>query len=207
MAIYKNTNFLVILISPSGGGKSSIANRVLEISENVDYSVSYTTRPPRGNEIDGKDYNFVSESEFEELLKQDQLLEHAQVHGYQYGTSRKYIENILSQGHHAILDIDVQGALQIIEKKIDAVTIFILPPSVKILADRLNRRKTDSPEAIEIRLKNARNELDYLDLDKFHYLVTNDNFDDAVQEVKLIISAEEKKISRIKNIKNTFYGG
>jgi len=207
MAVYKNSNFLIILISPSGGGKSSIANRVLEISENIDYSVSYTTRPPRWNEIDGRNYNFVSKAEFEELLKQNQLLEHAQVHGYQYGTSRKYIENILSQDHHAILDIDVQGALQIIEKGIDAVTIFILPPSVKILKDRLNKRKTDSQEVIEIRLKNAREELDYLELDKFQYLVINDNFDEAVKEVKLIISAEEKKISRIKNIKNTFYGG
>jgi len=204
---YKRSSFLIILISPSGGGKSSITDRILDDLDNIDYSISYTTRPARHNEEDGVDYNFVSDSQFDKLLGENEFLEHALVHGYNYGTSRKFINNILTKGHHVILDIDVQGAAQIIEKGIDTVTIFILPPSEKILKERLSNRKTDSEEVIAIRLKNARKELDYLDLDKFQYLVLNDNFENAVDDVKQIISSEEKKIQRIKNIKKTFYGG
>lgn len=207
MATYNSRKFLIILISPSGGGKSSIADRVLADSTKLDYSISYTTRPARINETDGIDYNFVSEQKFQQLLEQGEFLENAVVHGYHYATSRQYIQKILDRDHHAILDIDVQGALQIIDKGIDLVTIFILPPSEKVLKERLQKRQTDSQEVIDIRLKNAREEIDYLDLNRFDYLVINDDFETAVQDVKDIISCEEKKISRIKNIKKTFYGG
>ena len=204
---FKSKRFLIILLSPSGGGKSSIANRILADSDNIDYSISYTTRPARGKEVNGIDYNFISDEEFDELLQRNEFLEYAEVHGYMYGTSRKFIEDILESGHHAILDIDVQGALQIIEKGVDVVTVFILPPSEKVLVERLKKRKTDSQKVIEIRLKNSRDEIDYLDLNKFQYLVVNDNFEVAVQDVKQIISAEEKKLDRIIEIKKTFYGG
>ncbi len=207
MNSFPNKKFLIILISPSGGGKSSITDRILQDCSGIDYSVSYTTRPVRGDEKNGIDYNFVTEHKFRELLNQKEFLEYAQVHGYLYGTSRKFIENILDKGHHAILDIDVQGALNIIEKGIKPVTIFILPPSEKILEERLRKRQTDSPEVIALRLKNAREEIGFLDRNKFDYLVLNDDFETAVRDVKNIISCEEKKLYRIKNIKKTFYGG
>jgi guanylate kinase len=207
MVNFYSNKFLIILMSPSGGGKSSIAQRILADSANIAYSISYTTRPARINETDGIDYNFISEQKFHELLEQGEFLEHAFVHGYNYGTSRKFIQNILNNDQHAILDIDVQGALQIMDKSVDLVTIFILPPSQKVLEERLRKRKTDSQEVIDLRLKNAREEIDYLDLKRFDYLVINDDFETAVQDVKDIISCEEKKLHRIKNIKKTFYGG
>jgi guanylate kinase len=207
LTTYNNKKFLIILISPSGGGKSSITDRILADLDHIDYSISYTTRPARGNEVNGVDYNFISDSEFNGLLQKKEFLEYAEVHGYMYGTSRNLIEKILDNGHHAILDIDVQGALQVVEKGIDVITVFILPPNEKVLIERLNKRKTDSRKVIELRLKNAREEIDYLDLNKFQYLVINDNFETAVEDVKQILAVEEKKLSRIKNIKKTFYGG
>ena len=202
---YSKKNFLIILISPSGGGKTSIRDRILKESSDIEYSISYTTREPRGKEKNGVDYFFVSDLEFQELIKSGDLVEHALVHGNLYGTSKLLIQDRISKGKNVLLDIDVQGAKQIIDTGIDSVTIFVIPPSEKILKERLINRGTDSFDIIEQRLKNAANEIEFIN--HFDYLVINENLDEAVKKVKLIIKAEENKIKRFKNIKDTFYGG
>ena len=202
---YSKKKFLIILISPSGGGKTSIRDRILKESSDIEYSISYTTREPRGKEKNGVDYFFVSDLEFQELIKSGDLVEHALVHGNLYGTSKLLIQDRISKGKNVLLDIDVQGAKQIIDTGIDSVTIFVIPPSEKILKERLINRGTDSFDIIEQRLKNAANEIEFIN--HFDYLVINENLDEAVKKVKLIIKAEENKIKRFKNIKDTFYGG
>lgn len=205
MIPYKKSNFLIILISPSGGGKSTIARAILQRVPGIAYSISFTTRLPRGKEINGQDYYFVPENEFEQRKQAGEFLETASVHGHFYGTSREIIRNILNSGKHAILDIDVQGALQIRKADIDNIAIFILPPSETILKERLLKRATDSLAVIEKRLTNARQEISYLH--KFDYLVINDHLEDAVKQVETIIRAEECRIMRYKEADETFYGG
>jgi len=202
---FSKKSFLIILISPSAGGKSAILKRVLEECDDVDYSISYTTRKPRINESNGVDYYFISESEFKELKAAGDLLESADVHGCWYGTSRKFIESKLQKGKHIIMDIDVQGAEQILLQDIEVVTIFIIPPDISVLTKRLKDRGTDSQEEIETRLQTARKELE--EIDHFDYLVINDDFETAVRDVIEIIRVEEKKVKRFTNIKDIFYGG
>ncbi len=205
MSLFQSNNFLLILISPSAGGKSVIAKQVLKKCENIEYSISITTRKPRGSEINGKAYFFISEEEFQKRISAGDFLEYALVHGKLYGTSKSVIEKILASQKHAILDIDVQGAKQVIKSDIDAVTIFILPPSDEILKERLMKRGTDSKEKIEERLQDGIKEID--EVNNFDYLVINDDLNDAIDEVINIIKIEEKRICRYKNIKQTFYGG
>ncbi len=202
---YKKRNFLIILISPSGGGKSAILRQILNIRDDIGYSISYTTREPREGEINGIDYNFISNEEFKKLKESGNLLESAVVHDYWYGTSKTFIESELEKGKHIIMDIDVQGAKQVIEKKIDVVTIFIIPPSLEILIERLRKRRTDTEEEINTRLNSAKKEME--DIHNFQYLVINDDLHKAIQEVNEIINTEEKKIHRFVNIKGNFYGG
>lgn len=202
MEKYGSRSFLIILIAPSGGGKSTIAKRILQELETTDYSISYTTRNPRGNEQHGQDYFFVSENEFKKIAAQNGFLESALVHGCYYGTSRSYIENKLAAGKHIVLDIDVQGAKQIMQSGIDCVTVFILPPDIYELEQRLRQRSTDSQKAIELRLRNARHEI--TEIQDFDYLVINDELDEAVEDVKKIIKAEELKITRKKSIIKDF---
>ncbi|MCK4311371.1 MAG: guanylate kinase [Candidatus Cloacimonetes bacterium] len=202
---YKKRNFLIILISPSGGGKSAILRQILNIRDDTGYSISYTTREPRIDETNGIDYNFISNEEFKKLKESGDLLESAVVHDYWYGTSKNFIESELEKGKHIIMDIDVQGAKQVIEKKIDVVTIFIIPPSLEILIERLRKRRTDTEEEINTRLNSAKKEME--DIHNFQYLVINDDLHKAIQEVNEIINTEEKKIHRFVNIKGNFYGG
>ena len=205
MAKFDKQSFLIILISPSAGGKSAILKRVIEECDDVDYSISYTTRKPRINESNGIDYNFISESEFKELQAAGDLLESADVHGCWYGTSRRFIDSKLQKGKHIIMDIDVQGARQILQQDIEVVTIFIIPPDISVLTKRLTDRGTDSQEEIETRLQTARKEME--EIDHFDYLVINDDFETAVRDVIEIIRVEEKKVKRFTNIKDIFYGG
>lgn len=205
MGKYQKKNFLIILIAPSGGGKSTIGKRVLSECSNVEYSISFTTRKPRGNEINGKEYFFISEKEFKEKTQESDFLEYAYVHGNWYGTSREFIRSRLRNGKHILLDIDVHGAKQIIGSGMDAVTIFILPPTEAILKERLIARGTDSEEVIMHRLRNARKEIE--EISSFQYLILNDNLDDAVKDVKNIIWVEENRVTRYKQIYETFYGG
>ncbi len=202
--LYPRKNFLIILIAPSGGGKSTILRRVIEERESVTYSISYTTRKPRKYEKNGVDYFFVSEEEFLSLKEKGDFLEYAQVHNNWYGTSKKFIENTLNSGKHVILDVDVQGADLILQQKLDTVTIFLLPPRYEVLKNRLKKRGTDSAEAIKIRLENAKKEIQ--SIYNFSYLVINDDLEFAVKEIEIIIDAEENKVSRFKEITKIYYG-
>ena len=195
--------FLIILISHSGGGKTAIFTKLLADNNEVKYSVSFTTRKARVNEIDGVHYNFISEEKFQEMKKSGDFLESAIVHGYWYGTSKSYINNVL-KNNHIIMDIDVQGAKQIMNSDIDQVTIFILPPSREVWLKRLRGRGTDSDEVIKVRLESAEKEIK--EIKDFEYLVINDELEAAVKSIETIIKAEENKIERYINIEN-YYGG
>jgi len=195
--------FLIILISPSGGGKTAIFKKILAENSEIKYSVSYTTRKSRINENDGVDYNFISEKKFLEMKNSGDFLESAKVHGFWYGTSKNYINKVLNK-NHIIMDIDVQGAKQIKNSDVDYITIFILPPSREVWLKRLNGRGTDSDEVIQVRMKTAEKEIQ--EIKDFQYLVINDDLEKAVNDIKIIIKAEENKIERYINIEN-YYGG
>lgn len=195
---YQKHPFLIILSAPSGGGKSTILKRILQECENIDYSISYTTRAPRGEEENGKHYFFVTEEEFTEKIHSGDFLEYANVFGNHYGTSRSYVESRLALGHHVIMDIDVQGALSIAKTSIDQVRIFILPPSEEELEHRLRARGTDSEAAIERRLHTVKQEIDCLN--DYHYLVINDDLESATSQVKTIILAESLRFSRYNDV-------
>lgn len=195
--IEKNPNFLIILSAPSGGGKSTILAEVLKAADNIDYSVSYTTRPPRGTEQNGVAYHFVDEREFLRRREEGDFLETAQVFGRWYGTSKSFIRGRLAARRHVIMDIDVQGAAQIHTTDIPQVKIFIIPPSMEILRERLMKRATDSPQEIEKRLTIARKELEYIP--NYDYLVVNNELSQAVREVLAIVQAEENRVGRYRD--------
>lgn len=192
--IEKSKSFLIILSAPSGGGKSTILNEILKLTDDIDYSVSFTTRNPRGEEQDGVHYHFVDEAEFIRRIDSKDFLEHARVFGNWYGTSISYIQSRLKLSRHVIMDIDVQGAAQISATEIPYIKIFIIPPSMTILKERLVRRGTDSPEEIEKRLSIATDEIKYIS--HYDYLVINDQLPRAITEVLAIIRAEENRVSR-----------
>ncbi len=192
--ITKDKNFLIILSAPSGGGKSTILNEVVRATQGIDYSVSYTTRQPRGQEENGTHYHFVDEESFLARQAEGDFLETAQVFGRWYGTSISFIQSRLAAGRHVIMDIDVQGAAQISATSIPYVKIFIVPPSMEVLRQRLIDRATDSPAEIAKRLTIARQELEYIPA--YDYLVVNDLLSAAVADVIAIIRAEENSVSR-----------
>ena len=191
---YKRTPFLIILSAPSGGGKSTILNEIMVKTDNIEYSVSYTTRKPRGTEENGVHYNFVTEEEFKQRIGRGDFLEFAQFCNYYYGTSISYIRSRLAEGKHVIMDIEVQGAAQISISDVPYVKIFILPPTLEVLKERLVNRNTDSMEEIEKRLMVARYEI--TQVPSYNYLVINDELDAAVDEVIAIIRAEENRVDR-----------
>ncbi len=193
MAFSKNP-FLIILSAPSGGGKSTILQEILKRTDRIEYSVSYTTRKPRGTEKNGLHYHFVSEEEFKDRIKAGDFLEHANFCGKFYGTSISYIRSRLAAGKHVIMDIEVQGAAQISVTNIPYVKVFILPPSLEVLKERLINRQTDTLEEIEKRLVVARYEI--TQISNYDYLVINDNLEDAVDDVMCIIKAEENRVDR-----------
>ncbi len=176
---------LIIVSGPSGAGKSALASAALANLPGLSFSVSYTTRPPRGNERDGVEYYFVTKAEFETLVHTGSLLEWAEVYGNYYGTARRFIDERLGRGEDVLLDVDVQGARSIRGKRPDAVSIFIMPPSYQVLRVRLENRRLDKDYIIEQRLKIARREIaQYRDYD---FLIVNEDFDTAVEELKAII--------------------
>ena len=195
--ITKDGHFLIILSAPSGGGKSTILTEILKVADNIDYSVSYTTRRPRGAEQNGIHYHFVSEEEFQQRIAEGDFLEYAKVFGNWYGTSKSFIKKCLSLKHHVIMDIDVQGASFISATDIPYVKIFILPPSMEVLKQRLILRATDSEEEIAKRLQIAQEEVAYIP--QYQYLVINDNLEIAVQDILAIIRAEENRVCRYKH--------
>lgn len=181
-----NSSKLIIFAAPSGAGKSSLIKKIIEISEEkLELSVSATTRAPRKGEIHGKDYFFISDNEFNELKDKDAFIECANVHGNQYGTLKSFVHEKMEEGISVILDIDVQGFAQIRETIEDMVSIFIIPPSLDELKNRLTLRGLDTNDAIEKRLLNALEELKHAE--SFDYIVLNDNFDNAIDQLSSII--------------------
>ncbi|MCB8746888.1 guanylate kinase [Rhodoferax sp. U2-2l] len=182
---------LFVVAAPSGAGKSSLVKALMEVDSHVQPSVSHTTRAPRGQEKHGREYFFVSETEFDAMVQADAFVEWAHVHNHRYGTSKKAIEERMSQGADVILEIDFQGALQIKQVFANAVTIFILPPSWDELRSRLERRGEDASEVIEVRLHNAA--LEMAQVSQFDFVIINELFDRAVFDLKSIVHAQRLK--------------
>lgn len=187
--------FPIVLSAPSGGGKTTIARKLLSWRTDVGYSVSCTTRAPREGEQDGVDYHFLSRHEFDVKAANGEFAEWAEVHGNRYGTLRSAIRDVIETGRHVMMDIDVQGARQVTAAFPQSLTIFIIPPTVEVLVARLTGRKSESSEALALRLKNARMEL--LDAERYQYVVVNDELEHAVQQVARIIDAESLKRDRL----------
>lgn len=185
---------LVIISSPSGGGKGTLIREVLRTVPDMGYSVSHTTREPRPGEVEGVDYHFVSPAEFEAFATEGGFLEHAEVHGNMYGTSRAVTERILAEGRDVILEIDVQGATLVLEKMPDAVSIFIMPPSFEVLRDRLTRRNTEGPAQLAVRLRNSLTEIN--EFGRFKYVVVNDDVAAASQRLANVILGERQRRDR-----------
>jgi guanylate kinase len=184
---------LFVVAAPSGAGKSSLVKALLELDSHVQPSVSHTTRPPRGQEKHGREYFFVSQNEFDAMVQADAFVEWAHVHDHRYGTSKKAIEDRMAQGADVILEIDFQGAIQIKNIFANAISIFILPPSWDELRSRLERRGEDTPEVIEVRMKNAATEV--AQVGKFDFVIINELFDRALFDLKAIVHAQRLKFS------------
>ena len=201
MSIIKTNNkgLLIVVSGPSGAGKGTINGELLKRNKNIWMSKSMTTREPRGTEENGKEYFFVSKEEFEERIKNDQFLEYAIVHsGKYYGTPKDKIYDKLDQGIDVILEIDIQGALSIQNKISDAVFIFIMPPSMEILKERLTNRGTESEEKVLERFQTAYKEINAYT--KYNYVVVNDEVENAVNKVEAIIKAEKCRVDRIEEV-------
>jgi guanylate kinase len=184
----EETTRLFVIAAPSGAGKTTLVHATVMNSPDLRFSISYTTRPQRSNEVDGRDYHFIDTAEFEKLRANDDLLESATVFDNFYGTSRSQVEEILSDGHDVLLEIDWQGARQVRESMPDCVTIFVLPPSLAELERRLRDRRTDSDEVIERRLRDAVSDMGRWD--EFDYVIINDDLDQAVADLEAVLSGE-----------------
>ncbi len=182
---------LFVVAAPSGAGKSSLVNALMEVDSRLAHSVSHTTRPPRGQEVHGREYYFVSDAQFDQLVLQDAFLEWARVHGNRYGTSKHAIEERISQGGDIILEIDYQGAIQVKQIFRNAILIFILPPSWEELKSRLQRRGEDAADVIETRLKNAAAEV--AQVEEFDFVIINERFELALFDLKSIVHAQRLK--------------
>lgn len=186
--------FLIVLSGPSGVGKNTLMNRVIPRIPNLQYSVSATTRPPRPGEVDGVDYFFVSEEEFDQMIAEDEFLEWAEFVGNRYGTPKSFVQEQIQQGRTVIMDVDIQGALQIKQKLDDAVLVFLLPPTWEELRNRLNKRGKDPMETIAKRLERSFEELKYI-VD-YDYFIVNDHLDKAAERLMTIINAERYRVAR-----------
>ena len=195
----KNKGILIVISGPSGAGKGTICNELLNRNNNIWLSTSMTTREIRGNEIDGKEYYFVSKEEFENRIKNNQFLEYAIVHNNQYyGTPKDKIEDKLDAGYDVILEIDIQGALKVQQTISDALFIFIVPPTMDILKQRLINRNTETEEKVIERFKTAYNEIN--EITKYNYVVVNDIVEIATSKVESIITAEKCRVDRIEEV-------
>ena len=187
----KTPGNLFCVAAPSGTGKSSLVKALLELDSRLAVSVSHTTREPRGQEVDGREYHFIAEAEFRGMIEHDDFFEHAQVHGKLYGTSRKAMEARLQHGDDVVLEIDWQGALQIKRLFTHAVLIFILPPSWEELMQRLNRRGEDTPEVIASRMVNGRHEV--AQARHFDFVIINSLFETALFDLKTVVHSQRLK--------------
>jgi len=199
---------LIVVSAPSGAGKSSLVERALRGVRRLKYSISYTTRAPRGSEKEGVDYYFVPQERFDEMRGRGEFIESAEVHGFWYGTHRAAVDGMLDEGFDVILDIDVQGARQVLRHMPEAVTVFVMPPSRKVLEARLRKRNLNAPEDLERRLRNASAEVRHYE--EFDYLIVNDDRDVSFASLKAIIFAERRRPARqrrrARSILDTFGG-
>lgn len=191
--------FLLVLSGPSGSGKGTVSQQLMKENKEIVFSTSVTTRTPRPNEVDGDNYFFASIEEFEDMVENDDLLEYAFVHTNYYGTPKKFVFDEIEKGEIVLLEIDVQGALQIKEKYKEAVFIFLLPPTMSELKNRLIKRDTENEEEINTRYKNAFKEIDFVG--EYDYFVVNREVSQAVKDIENIIAAERLRVKRYKNIK------
>ena len=180
---------LLVISGPSGTGKGTLIERLMKEDDSLVFSVSATTRAPRPGEIDGVHYHFVSNDEYDQLVAQGAFVEHAKVHGNRYGTLRSEVYERLERGENVVLDIDVQGALNVIASEKEKVSIFVLPPSMKVLRERLTGRGTETEEAVERRLRNAVWEISQKD--HYEYKVINDDLESCLRTLQAIIEAEK----------------
>jgi guanylate kinase len=184
---------LFVITAPSGAGKTSLVNALLQSEPNLRLSISHTTRPRRPTETDGREYHFVTQPQFEQLIAQRQFLEHARVFDNFYGTSRAFVEQQLREGHDVLLEIDWHGAQQVRVALPECVSIFILPPSRRALAERLAKRATDSPAVIARRLRDAAADMSHYR--EFDYVVVNDDFAHALADLRRIIAGEGAELA------------
>ncbi|WP_297392448.1 guanylate kinase [uncultured Peptoniphilus sp.] len=191
--------FLLVLSGPSGSGKGTVSEALMKNNDDIIFSTSVTTRTPRPGEVNGENYFFATREEFEKMVENDELLEHAFVHTNYYGTPKKFVFDEIAKGEIVLLEIDVQGALQVKEKYKEAVFIFLIPPTMDELKSRLVKRDTETEDEIETRYRNAFRELDFVG--EYDYFVINDVIDNAVKDIETIIAAEKLRVKRHKNIK------
>ena len=185
---------LIVMSGFSGAGKGTLMKRLVADYDDFAFSVSMTTRAPREGEVNGKDYFFVTKEEFEKTIEEDGLVEYAQYVGNYYGTPRAYVEEQLKNGKNVILDIEVQGAMQIKKKFPDALMVFVIPPSIEVLLQRLRARGTETEEVIARRITQAKTECTYMD--RYEYIVINDDLDTAVREMYSMITSAKYTVSR-----------
>lgn len=193
---------LFVVSAPSGAGKTTLCNKLLQNFEDLIYSVSYTTRAPRFDEVDGKDYFFISVEKFKQMVDNDEFIEWAEVHGNYYGTSKKFIEENLKQGKNIILDIDPQGARQLKSKLDFGIYIFIIAPSMRDLKERLINRRTETEDKIKLRLNNAKKEIAYFR--DYDYIIVNKDLISSYRELESIYIAEHLRTKDLDNIEDIF---
>lgn len=191
MEVFKGN--LIVISGPSGAGKSTVVNKAIEGRNDICFSTSVTTRKPRPGEVDGREYFFIEPKEFDRMVEENLLLEHAEYVANHYGTPRAFVEEKLNQGFNVILDIEVQGARQVHEKMPEAVMVFVVPPTLSELRSRLEKRGTETQRAIEARLIRAKQE--YNEADFYDYLIINDDADEAAKELSSIITANKCRFS------------
>lgn len=191
----KTRGLIFVVSAPSGAGKTSLCQKITEVVPNLQHSISYTTRPPRAGEVDGKSYFFVDNARFQQMVECKELVEWAEVHGNLYGTSREALMDLVDRGIDVILDVDSQGALQIKKRHKEGVFIYVLPPSFEDLKNRLKERRSESHEEMVRRLKKAKEEI--WNYREYFYLIINDDFKKAFRELEAIIVSERIRMKRM----------